>query len=757
MTNHGNSSPTVTNCTFVGNLADEGGGMHNQSSRATVTNCTFSGNSADYGGAVYSVGSPASVVINCVLWGDTSLHGSPETYGTTTVGYSCVQGDHAGTGNTDADPLFTAAADPHGPDGVPGTFDDGLQLQPESPCIDTGTATGAPAADILGVARPQLSGIDMGAYELPNRSPVADAGGPYQADEGSSLVLDGSASYDPDAAFGDQIVSYEWDLDYDGATFDVEAAGEMPSVVFPDDFAERSVALRVTDSYGAQDVASATLAVSNVAPTPDAGPDQTVEQTSAGGAEVALDASASADPGDDVLTYTWSEGGSVLAGPSTDALANVTLPLGAHTVTLTVDDGDGGTATDDVVVVVEDTASPVLAVPAGITVEQTGLGGTPATDAVIADFLAAASAEDICDAAPDISHNAPAFFQLGTTVVTFTVADDSGNAATGTAAVEVVDTTPPEIEGSMEIVAEQEALGGTAVDVLSHIVAVVDVCDAAPTVTVDDAGPYPLGDTDVTVTATDASGNSGEHTITVRIVDTTPPALTAPADIEVGQTELDGSPATHPEIAAFLAGATATDICDAAPIITTDAPSMFPVGTTVVTFTATDASGNPGVGSASVTVVDMVVYMAETLEEALNDAIDEILADPNIPDSAADAVQDALDDIIGNNDGAANNGATDKLADGNLIAALTKLRQAVQKLQDAAADGYDSTDLQAQLTDFARLAVYLAIEEAAETLGEMHPDVVAATALLNEGDALLASGDFLGAIAKYKLAAQELE
>ena len=40
-----------------------------------------------------------------------------------------------------------------------------LHLQPSSPCIDTGTSTDAPAADILGVARPQGSSVDMGAYE----------------------------------------------------------------------------------------------------------------------------------------------------------------------------------------------------------------------------------------------------------------------------------------------------------------------------------------------------------------------------------------------------------------------------------------------------------------------------------------------------------------------------------------------------------------------------------------------------------------
>jgi hypothetical protein len=35
----------------------------------------------------------------------------------------------------------------------------------------------------------------------------------------------------------------------------------------------------------------------------------------------------------------------------------------------------------------------------------------------------------------------------------------------------------------------------------------------------------------------------------------------------------------------------ATDICDANPTLSNDAPDCFPMGATVVTFTATDAEG----------------------------------------------------------------------------------------------------------------------------------------------------------------------
>ena len=62
------------------------------------------------------------------------------------------------------------------------------------------------------------------------------------------------------------------------------------------------------------------------------------------------------------------------------------------------------------------------------------------------------------------------------------------------------------------------ALGDALVD---------DVCDAAPVVANDAPELFPLGETDVTWTATDASGNSASDTQLVTVEDTTPPEITA--------------------------------------------------------------------------------------------------------------------------------------------------------------------------------------------------------------------------------------
>lgn len=89
--------------------------------------------------------------------------------------------------------------------------------------------------------------------------------------------------------------------------------------------------------------------------------------------------------------------------------------------------------------------------------------------------------------------------------------------------VTVIDTIPPDLTPPPDLVVECESPEGTAVDLGSPIVA--DVCDSDPTVANDAPDLFPLGDTVVTWTATDASGNQSQAQQTVTVEDTTPPIL----------------------------------------------------------------------------------------------------------------------------------------------------------------------------------------------------------------------------------------
>ena len=159
-------SPTLTNCVFSGNVSESGGGLYNMgNSNATLVNCTLSGNSAiANGGAIYNSWATASVeVLNCILWGNSDASGSGESAqirdvnDTVSVDYTCVQGLSGGLGGTGniGDDPWFVDAD--GADDVIGTEDDDVHLLEDSPCIDAGH----PAVEYLDV---DGSRNDMGAY-----------------------------------------------------------------------------------------------------------------------------------------------------------------------------------------------------------------------------------------------------------------------------------------------------------------------------------------------------------------------------------------------------------------------------------------------------------------------------------------------------------------------------------------------------------------------------------------------------------------
>jgi len=181
----------------------------------------------------------------------------------------------------------------------------------------------------------------------PINPPVADAGGPYSGNEGSPISVDASGSYDPD---GGTIVTYEWDWDYDGTTFDPSGdEGVTQSHTWPND-GSFTVAVRVTNDVGSTAIDTAAVTVNNVAPIANAGPDQTVDM----GSQIVFEGSA-IDPGTDTLTYSWDFGDGNTATGQT--VAHAYADAGSYTVTLTVSDGkDTGTHTCKVTV--RDTMPP---------------------------------------------------------------------------------------------------------------------------------------------------------------------------------------------------------------------------------------------------------------------------------------------------------------------------------------------------------------------------------------------------------------
>jgi hypothetical protein len=120
------------------------------------------------------------------------------------------------------------------------------------------------------------------------------------------------------------------------------------------------------------------------------------------------------------------------------------------------------------------------------------------------------------------------------------------------------------------------------------------------TVTPASGSFFPVGTTTVTATATDAAGNTSTCSFTVTVRDVQAPAITCPANITVSTPIGSCSAVVNYNV-------TATDNC---PGVTTAlvsgiaSGSAFPLGTTTVTWRATDAAGNTATCSFTVTVND---------------------------------------------------------------------------------------------------------------------------------------------------------
>jgi streptogramin lyase len=179
-----------------------------------------------------------------------------------------------------------------------------------------------------------------------NEPPIADAGGPYAAEEGASTSLDGSGSSDQD---GDTL-TYAWDLDDDDT---YETAGLSPDFSAADlDDGEYSIKLKVCDPSGECDTDTAEVHVRNVAPTVNAGADQTVYRN-----ETVNLSGSWTDPAkalDDPYAWAWTvpgdpSSGTASYGTQLERTASFASE-GVYTVKLNVTDDDGATGSDDMVV-----------------------------------------------------------------------------------------------------------------------------------------------------------------------------------------------------------------------------------------------------------------------------------------------------------------------------------------------------------------------------------------------------------------------
>lgn len=175
---------------------------------------------------------------------------------------------------------------------------------------------------------------------------------------------------------------------------------------------------------------------------------------------------------------------------------------------------------------------------------------------------------------------------------------DGYDTATASTTVTVEDTTDPTIIVAADVVVPTDPGEAYATNVVLDEPQVFDLCDGDPTLTNDAPSVYPLGETIVTWTATDADGNvaTGEQKVTV-VDEEAPQIIAAPNfTVPVDKGEIFATP-----------NLPRPDVVDNAPgkiTVVNDAPSKFPIGNTRVTWTATDLAGNEASDSLVVKVVN---------------------------------------------------------------------------------------------------------------------------------------------------------
>lgn len=309
-----------------------------------------------------------------------------------------------------------------------------------------------------------------------------------------------------------------------------------------------------TSGYGLVQ-ADAALSTGNVVPTADAGSDTSVT----GGTTTTLDATGSADPDGDSLSYTWTQtaGPSVSLGDASTATPSFTAPSVTSETTLTfevtVEDGNGGADTDTVSVTVSPANDPptadagaAAAVTEGDTVDLDGTGSSDPDGNGLSYTWTQTAGPSV--SLGDASTMTPTFTAPSVTsqrTLTFELTVEDGNGGTDTDTVSVT-VSPANDPPTADAGPDTSVTGGTTVtldatgssdpngDGLSYAwtqtggtaVSLSDANSATPTVTAPSVTSGTTLTFEVTVTDTNGATDTDWVAMTVRPVNEPPTADT---------------------------------------------------------------------------------------------------------------------------------------------------------------------------------------------------------------------------------------
>ena len=316
---------------------------------------------------------------------------------------------------------------------------------------------------------------------------------------------------------------------------------------------------------------------------------------------------------DAVVTWTTitASDNCSMSGVVASPASGTTFAVGETTVTVTASDINGNDSIATFKVTVTDNQKPgIVNLPNDTTLSASGN-----TCASAAFTWTEPTSTDNCPGqsiAQSAGNSNGSTFNLGPNMVTYTASDAQGNDSIASFIVTVADTTKPVIAQLSNL--DLTAASGTCAQIGNWTVpTITENCNLDTLYSSPEEGSSfsasGNGETTVTYTAIDESGNSSTMSFTVKVNDTEDPILTAASDTTI---ECDGAGNTA-DIASWLAnhgGATATDNCTSADDMNwsnsagANTPGACTAGTTTYTFTAADSTGNTASVSASLTIVD---------------------------------------------------------------------------------------------------------------------------------------------------------
>ena len=369
------------------------------------------------------------------------------------------------------------------------------------------------------------------------------------------------------------IVSFAAATATDAVSTPMITYSQNPGTLFA--LGDTPVTVTATDAAGNASTATLTVTVSDTTAPAITANNAQAEATSGAGAIVSFAAATATDAvSSPVITYSQNPG--------------TLFALGDTPVTVTATDAEGNVSTATFTVTVSDTTAPA------ITASDAQAEASSAAGAIVS-FAAVTAIDAVSTPVITYSQESGTLFPLGATTVTVMATDAAGNSAETTFVVEVGDTMAPAITAA-NVQAEAASAAGA---IVSFAAATATDAVSTPVITYSQnpGTLFALGETPVTVTATDAKGNVSTATFTVTVSDTTAPAISA-SDAQAEATSAAGA------IVSFAA-ATATDAVSAVVITYSQNPgTLFALGDTAVTATATDEAGNVSTSTFTVTVSD---------------------------------------------------------------------------------------------------------------------------------------------------------